>query len=278
MFEQNFMPEGAEINPDTPRKKGLARLFEILSRDLDGIFLSGALAMLVCVPAAILAGIALWLGSLPLCLLAAVAAGWLVGPALTGLYDTILRALRDEPGFWWHTYKRMEAELPKQSCSRHRVYRVVGTACMVGIRAAADDRNLPELCADSAAGCRSSLDAGQLLLDAERTVLWLDFSKVVQLHPDVLRLPTADCPLCNRAGWILAADSILDSTMCVYVSAHWIMGPQSVSSILCVFHNGKESASGRTDSGYQKLLNIFPQRNSRFVCVIFSLGGNISCH
>ena len=62
MFEQNFMPEGAEINPDTPRKKGLARLFEILSRDLDGIFLSGALAMLVCVPAAILAGIALWLG------------------------------------------------------------------------------------------------------------------------------------------------------------------------------------------------------------------------
>ena len=59
MFEQNFMPEGAEINPDTPRKKGLARLFEILSRDLDGIFLSGALAMLVCVPAAILAGIAL---------------------------------------------------------------------------------------------------------------------------------------------------------------------------------------------------------------------------
>ena len=56
MFEQNFMPEGAEINPDTPRKKGLARLFEILSRDLDGIFLSGALAMLVCVPAAILAG------------------------------------------------------------------------------------------------------------------------------------------------------------------------------------------------------------------------------
>ena len=47
------------------------------------------------------------MGSLPLCLLAACCAGWLVGPALTGLYDTILRALRDEPGFWWHTYKRV---------------------------------------------------------------------------------------------------------------------------------------------------------------------------
>ena len=102
-----FMPEGAGISPDTPRKKGLARLVEIMSRDLDGIFLSGALALLACVPAAFLIGLFLWMGSLPLCLLAALCTGWLVGPALTGLYDTILRALRDEPGFWWHTYKRV---------------------------------------------------------------------------------------------------------------------------------------------------------------------------
>lgn len=107
LLEQNFMPEGAEINPDTPRKKGLGRLFEVLSRDLDGIFLSSLLALLACVPATVLAGVALWLGSLSLCLLAACCTGWLVGPALTGLYDTILRALRDEPGFWWHTYKRV---------------------------------------------------------------------------------------------------------------------------------------------------------------------------
>ena len=107
LFGREYMPEGAGISPDTPRKKGAARLWEILSRDLDGIFLSGALALLACVPAAVLMGIALWLGSLPLCLLAAAAAGWLVGPALTGLCDTILRALRDEPGFWWHTYKRV---------------------------------------------------------------------------------------------------------------------------------------------------------------------------
>ena len=100
------MPEGAGVSPDAPCKKGAARLWEILSRDLDGIFLSGTLALLGCAPAAILVGAALWLGSLPLCLLAAVAAGWLTGPVLTGLYDTILRALRDEPGFWWHTYKR----------------------------------------------------------------------------------------------------------------------------------------------------------------------------
>ena len=110
-----FIPEGAGISPDTPRKKGLARLVEIMSRDLDGIFLSGSLALLACVPAAALGGIALWMGSLPLCLLAACCTGWLVGPALTGLYDTILRALRDEPGFWWHTYKRVWKQSFKSS-------------------------------------------------------------------------------------------------------------------------------------------------------------------
>lgn len=59
-----FIPEGAGVSPDTPRKKGLARLVEIMSRDLDGIFLSGSLALLACVPAAALVGIALWMGSL----------------------------------------------------------------------------------------------------------------------------------------------------------------------------------------------------------------------
>ncbi len=120
-----FMPEGAGISPDTPRKKGLARLVEILSRDLDGIFLSGSLALLACVPAAGLVGLALWMGSLPLCLLAALCTGWLVGPALTGLYDTILRALRDEPGFWWHTYKRVWKQSFKSSLLPGEVFTVL---------------------------------------------------------------------------------------------------------------------------------------------------------
>ena len=65
LFGREYMPEGAGANPDAPRKKGAARLWEILSRDLDGIFLSGALALLACVPVAVLVGIALWLGFLP---------------------------------------------------------------------------------------------------------------------------------------------------------------------------------------------------------------------
>src|SRR5699024_1795412 len=86
--------------------KGLPRLAEVLGRDLDSICKAGLLALAACLPAGLLVSLALLAESLPLVLLAAAAAGWLTGPAMTGLYDTILRALRDEPGYWWHTYRR----------------------------------------------------------------------------------------------------------------------------------------------------------------------------
>ena len=38
LFGREYMPEGASVDPDAPRKKGAARLWEILSRDLDGHF------------------------------------------------------------------------------------------------------------------------------------------------------------------------------------------------------------------------------------------------
>ena len=90
--------EWAGPQPDTPRKKGVSRFVELLGRDLGSMFKSGLLALAACLPAGLLVCLAL---------LAAAAAGWLTGPAMTGLYDTILRALRDEPGNWWHTYRRV---------------------------------------------------------------------------------------------------------------------------------------------------------------------------
>lgn len=91
----------------THRKKVLSRLAELLGQDLGSMFKSGLLAQAACLPAVLLTVLALLAESLPLVLLAAAAAGWLTGPAMTALYDTILRALRDEPGFWWHTYRRV---------------------------------------------------------------------------------------------------------------------------------------------------------------------------
>ncbi len=43
--------------------------------------------------------------SLPLCLLSGAVGGLIAAPVFCGMLDTILRALRDEPGYWWHTYR-----------------------------------------------------------------------------------------------------------------------------------------------------------------------------
>ena len=57
--------------------------------------------------------------SLPLCLLSGAVGGLIAAPAFCGMLDTILRALRDEPGYWWHTYKRaMETKLEAESAAR----------------------------------------------------------------------------------------------------------------------------------------------------------------
>lgn len=91
---------------DLPRKKGVARLWELLERDFSRFFRAGFLALLGCVP--FFVGIAFSLTShvllfAPVC---GLIGGAIAGPGLCGLADTVLRSLRDEPGFWWHTYKR----------------------------------------------------------------------------------------------------------------------------------------------------------------------------
>ena len=72
-----------------PRKVGLPRFFELLGRDLWPLYKSSILCV----------------------------AGFLPGTALAilGMIDTVLRALRDEPGYWWHTYKRAWKQNWKQS-------------------------------------------------------------------------------------------------------------------------------------------------------------------
>ena len=38
--------------------------------------------------------------------IAGVLGGMIAAPQIVGLNDTILRTLRDEPGYWWETYRR----------------------------------------------------------------------------------------------------------------------------------------------------------------------------
>ena len=106
LFSQRFDRPGPGIDPDTPRKKGAARFFEILGRDFGTIWLAGLLAMISGLPFAMGLWFAVATHSIVPMVLAGVLGGMIAAPQIVGLNDTILRALRDEPGYWWATYRR----------------------------------------------------------------------------------------------------------------------------------------------------------------------------
>lgn len=106
LFSRNYNTPGPGVSPDEPRKKGFARLFELIARDVWPIFKAGFLAFLSALPFVFLLSLSIITHALLFVLIAGLLGGMLVGPQLTGLADTILRSLRDEPGYWWETYKR----------------------------------------------------------------------------------------------------------------------------------------------------------------------------
>lgn len=106
LFSRNFDRPGPGVPKDAPRKKGPARFFEILGRDMGSLFKANLLCALAFAPGVFFAGFGIVSRSLIVTVLSGVLGGMLAGPFYAGLHDTALRALRDEPGFWWHTYKR----------------------------------------------------------------------------------------------------------------------------------------------------------------------------
>ena len=103
------------MNESSGRKVGIARFFELLGRDLWSFYRASFLCCAAFLPgfAAVLFGL---MAQAPLlCALGGALGGALAGPFLVGLADTVLRALRDEPGYWWHTYKRAWRQNWRQS-------------------------------------------------------------------------------------------------------------------------------------------------------------------
>ncbi len=98
--------EGPGVDKNTPRKTGILRFFEVVGRDLTGMFLASFLACLGFVPGICIVLFGFASGSLVVMAAGAVIGGAIAGPCLAGVYDTVLRALRDEPGYWWSTYRR----------------------------------------------------------------------------------------------------------------------------------------------------------------------------
>ena len=70
------------------------------------MFLANLLTCLGFVPVISLVYIGFLMNNLPVMLISAAVGGILAGPVLAGMYDTVLRALRDEAGYWWVTYRK----------------------------------------------------------------------------------------------------------------------------------------------------------------------------
>ena len=118
---------GHGIQKDAPRKTGVGRFFELLGRDMNGMFLANLLACLGFLPVICLVYIGFLMNNLPVMLVSAAVGGILAGPTLAGVYDTVLRALRDEPGYWWTTYRRAFRQNFKASILPGVLYCVVVT-------------------------------------------------------------------------------------------------------------------------------------------------------
>ncbi|MGN0976154.1 MAG: hypothetical protein ACI4OL_09130 [Gemmiger sp.] len=97
---------GPGVREDEPRKKGLARVWEVFCRDGWSIFRAGLLAILSSIPFIFFVALSITEHVLLYLLIGGLLGGMIAGPQLTGVADTVLRALRDEPGYWWATYKR----------------------------------------------------------------------------------------------------------------------------------------------------------------------------
>lgn len=111
--EQNETP--VTQTPAQGRKVGAARFFELIGRDMWSLYRAGFLCVLGFLPGTALAVLGMMGGSALLTVAGGVLGGLVGGPFLSGMIDTVLRALRDEPGYWWHTYKRAWKQNWKQS-------------------------------------------------------------------------------------------------------------------------------------------------------------------
>ena len=92
----NYTKPGPGVAPDEPRKTGLPRIWEMISRDFKSFWLAGALNVLLTLPFAFAVGYACATHSLLFALLAGVLGGLIAAPGFLGLADTLLRSLRDE--------------------------------------------------------------------------------------------------------------------------------------------------------------------------------------
>ncbi|MGN0661912.1 MAG: hypothetical protein ACI4LE_02070, partial [Faecalibacterium sp.] len=106
-FTPDYSQSGPGVDKNTPRKKGFARYWEIVTRDAFDLLRGSCLTFLAALPGLLALVVALLSGAVLPAILAGAFLGALAGPFYCAMQNSILRALRDEPGYWWHTFRRV---------------------------------------------------------------------------------------------------------------------------------------------------------------------------
>ena len=114
-FNPHYDRPGPGVNKNTPRKKGFARFFEVIGRDMSSFFKANAICCVCALPGAIALFLGLLSNSILLIMGGGMIGGMILAPAWTGMHDTVLRSLRDEPGYWGVTYRKAMKNNWKQS-------------------------------------------------------------------------------------------------------------------------------------------------------------------
>lgn len=131
IFSQNFNRPGPGVPKNAPKKKGIARYFEMLFRDFSTLWKASMLLSICMIPMLVVIFLLfaplfdyfvsgnvaslLPLSMILIFILLIGVSGMLLGPALCACHSVILKIVRDEPGFFWHDFKKAWRSCWKQS-------------------------------------------------------------------------------------------------------------------------------------------------------------------
>lgn len=119
LFSGWYTKEGPGVPKNAPKKKGIARFFEIFGRDAGMLWRAGMLTTLCFVPcliAAVFTALSFpYLGMMLIGAVIYVLSSMLVGPSLCALHAVVVTAVRDEPCYMMHVYKKAWKDNARQS-------------------------------------------------------------------------------------------------------------------------------------------------------------------
>jgi len=100
-----FFPDEPNHFPER-RPVGFTRYKQVLERDWKRLFLVDLLTLASLTPFVLGVGYAVLSSSVLVLIPACIIGGLFAGPGLAGMYDMILRGLRDHCDDWWFSYKK----------------------------------------------------------------------------------------------------------------------------------------------------------------------------